>query len=237
MKYQRNKLVISRLESIMQLYVPLLGYFFGRCKWNQISTPAFSSVSLQSVLVIPMAWKSVPASNASPEHILLQFHLITACFIHDGCGKLTKLSWQIPFKKYFIQTKTWVFPDWKATLEAIVLGAVLQTTLYPSTVWQQKKDLLSYSEIKYSHAFFLKKNKQSNNPPSTSQILLAKIKLSSSKHQWWKNWRDPPTKCDSSQAVTGCWKCLPVIPAGNFFKLLYHLLMSDETWCIKPLES
>lgn len=68
---------------------------------------------------------------------------------------------------------------------------------------------------------FKKKHNQRNNPPSTSQISLAKIKLSSSKHQWWKNWHDPPTKCDSSQAVTGCWSCLPVIPAGNFFKLLY----------------
>lgn len=219
MKYQRDKFAISRLEFIMQLYVPLLGYFFGRCKWNQISTPAFSSVFLQSVLVISMAWKPIPASNASPEHTLLQFQLITACFIHRGCGKLTKLSLQMPFMKYFLQTKTSVFPDWKATLAGVVLGEVPQTTLYPSTVWQQKKDLLSYSGIKYSHAFF--KNNQPNNPPSTSQISLAKIKLSSSKHQWWKNWHDPPTKCDSSQAVTGCWSCLPVTPAGNFFKLLY----------------
>lgn len=92
------------------------GIFFGSRKSNQISTPAFSSVSIESVLVICMAWKPAPAPNASPEHILLQFQLITTCFIHDGCGNLTKLSLQIPFKKSFLQTKTSVFPDWKATL-------------------------------------------------------------------------------------------------------------------------
>lgn len=159
------------------------GIFFGSRKSNQISTPAFSSVSLQSVLVICMAWKPVPASNASPEHILLQFQLITTCFIHDGCGNLTKLSLQIPFKKSFLQTKTSVFPDWKATLASgfFFSGEVPQTTLYPSTVWQQKKDLLSYSGIKYSHAF--KKTNTNKQPTLTSQILLAKIKLLSSKHQ------------------------------------------------------
>lgn len=67
--------------------------------------------------------------------------------------------------------------------------------------------------------------KQTNNPPSTSQILLAKIKLSSSKHQWWKNWCDPPTKCNSSQAVTGCQSCLPVIPGsiGILFKVALYI--------------
>lgn len=37
--------------------------------------------------------------------------IINACFIHDGCGNLTKLSLQIPFKKYFLQTKTLAFLD------------------------------------------------------------------------------------------------------------------------------
>lgn len=119
LKVSEKRVCHQQTGIIMQLYVPPLEYFLGSCKSNQISTPAFSNVSLQSVLVICMAWKPVPASNASPEHILLQFQLITTCFIHDGCRNLTKFSLQIPFKKSFLQTKTSVFPDWKATLEGV----------------------------------------------------------------------------------------------------------------------
>lgn len=54
-KYQKNKFVITILELIMQLFIPPLEYFFGSCKSKEISIPAFSSVSLQSVLVILMA--------------------------------------------------------------------------------------------------------------------------------------------------------------------------------------
>lgn len=54
-KFQKNKFVISRLEFIMQLYIPLLEYFFGSCKSKEISIPAFSSISLQSVFFILMA--------------------------------------------------------------------------------------------------------------------------------------------------------------------------------------
>lgn len=142
------------------------GIFFGSRKSNQISTPAFSSVSIQSVLVICMAWKPAPASNASPEHILLQFQLITTCFIHDGCGNLTKLSLQIPFKKSFLQTKTSVFPDWKATLASgfFFLGKSHRPPCIPALSGSRKR---TYYHILGSNiAMLLKKPIPTNNPPS-----------------------------------------------------------------------
>lgn len=143
------------------------GIFFRNCKWNQISTPACSSVSLQIVFVICMAWKPLPASNASPEHILLQFQLITACFIHDGCGNPTKLSLQIPFKKYFLQTKTSVFPDWKATLAGcffffFLLGKSHRPPCIPAPFGSRKR--IYYHILGSNIAMLFKTIKQTTHP-------------------------------------------------------------------------
>lgn len=221
----------------MQLYIPALEYFLGSCKSNQISTPAFCSVSLQSVLVICMAWKPVPASNVSPEHILLQFQLITTCFIHDGCRNLTKFSLQIPFKKSFLQTKTSVFPDWKATLEGVFFfsGEAPQTTLYPSTVWQQKKDLLSYSGIKYSHALKKKKQNQQTTHPQPVKFYWQRSSFQV------QSTNDEKTDVTHLPSVTACRQWHDVRAASQLYLqvtflscCIHHLLMSDETCCIKP---
>lgn len=224
MKYQKNEFVISRLEFIMQLHIPALEYFLGSCKWNQISTPASFSASLQSGYMYGL--KPVPASNTSPESILLQFQLITISFIDDGCGNLTKLSLQIPFKKYFLQTKTSIFSGWKTTLAGVCVfffpGEVPQTTLYSCTVWQQKKDLLPYSRIKYSHALKKQTNTKTTKQPTlnysnfTDKDQAFKFKASMMKKLTWPTYQ--VWQLAGSDRTS---ELPPVIPAGNFLKLLY----------------
>lgn len=179
-------------------------------------------------------WLKHRSLHIMPKYILLQFQCVTTCFIHHI--KLTNLSLQIPFKTSFLQTSISVFHDCKATSvdsgvffggwREVVRREVPWTTLYLNTVRQQKKDVITYSGIKYRHVF-------KKYPPTTIPNLLLKLQAFKFKALMMKKLMWPTYQTWQLVGSDRMQELVPSYTSGNFLKLwlflIYHLLMSDAT--------